>query len=141
MSIELNWGVEERVIFVRFQGGVTLVNLEETVARTVELLNQNDHPPAVHLIADIRGLKSYPSRVLQIIEAITPTMTHPRLGQVVLSGPLDETLSFYLELAEHVFRTSIVHVANPEKGLEHLCIDDDGLDQRPFNFRLGNALA
>ena len=77
VSLNVDWHVQDRVIYVRWPDVLTLDIAAEANAKVMPLLDAG--VPLVHMIHDATVMKKYPVNVLKLKQAFV-FLSHPSLG-------------------------------------------------------------
>jgi hypothetical protein len=99
MPFESSWRVEERIIYIRFWGDTTLKDAEEFNAHLIEMLEQGT--PPVHLIIDLRELKSTPNDFRNLSKIIKFPLQ--QIGWVMNVGMPNPVLGFIAAALAQLF--------------------------------------
>ncbi len=86
MAYELSWYHEQRVIYVRIWGDLTLDELRHYNTEVYDKLDHGVSP--VHLILDVTDMKQFPPS-LTALKSTAHYLSHPNLGRnVMIGGPM-----------------------------------------------------
>jgi hypothetical protein len=77
VSLNVEWHVQNRVIYVRWPNVLTLDIAFKANERIMPFLNEGT--PLIHMIHDATEMKKYPANVIKLKEAFV-FLSHPSLG-------------------------------------------------------------
>lgn len=93
MPFEERWFIENDMIYVRAFGDL---NLEETERMVAALLQKTEASSAalVHVLLDIRELKTFPRNIAALNRITRPHLSHPKYGWALAYGQNTPLIQF-----------------------------------------------
>jgi hypothetical protein len=125
MAYNTNWypGYEGRVVLQKYEGQLTIEEIIESNNTTLQLMHAGSAP--VHVVADIRSVKQFPTRVGQLRQAAN-YLADPTFGWLTLVGGTTLMTSFAM-LVTQVTRTRLRTFGSPDEALSFLSREDKTL--------------
>ena len=90
MFEKVRWHVDGRILITEFSGIVSLEDVKKSSKLAVMMINNEKQPPATHIIADVSDVSKLDASILKLHpmrEAITPLLSNPHIGWLVLVDP------------------------------------------------------
>lgn len=125
MTFEISWFVENRIIFAKASGKMTVEELRVASDKVVKMLEASD-ASLVHILSDESDLESFPISVKALNEVVG-FMRHPKMGWMLLY-PSDNNISKSLSnILAGVTKMWIRRFASQQEALEFLVLVDSTL--------------
>lgn len=118
MSIQVHWLLNNKILFRRSHGRITVDQLDEMTAFTVKHMDDSPHQ-LIHILHDLHD--SHPT--ISINDArrlLRKVLEHPKLGWIVFYGLRDKSTQFLLMLLASIFRVQVRFVDTFDVGLSFL---------------------
>lgn len=100
MPFHIEWYQQNRVIFEKFFGNVTLDDVRGLNAQSSKMFIAGT--PLIHVIVDLSEVESFPRSMAAIKEAIKSRTTPDRLGWVLIFGTKNPILKFFVSVIAQV---------------------------------------
>ncbi len=127
MSAEVKWYVEDRVLYLRIYGIVTLEDIQNLNVTATSLVAASKS--IVHVMVDLSEIERFPTSLATIKEFVKPTSNQQALGWVILFGTTNPLLRFLAsvvtQLAGENVRMRMLDQLSD--ALEFLCKQDETL--------------
>lgn len=123
MAYEVSWHRQDRVVYLRVHGAFTIDELK-TAAVFINDGVMNGVPP-VHLIVDVREVRSIPTNVLEI-KNINEYLGHENMGWLVIVGA-HSTVNMIASVISRLLKTQYQNFRTLDSALDFLSEQDETL--------------
>ncbi len=103
MPIQLQWLVQDRVIFGEYSGVITADEFRQAMSQTMTMI-ESSTMPLVHVIVDNTHVDEYPKSIPVLHDATKDLFSHPRYGWLLVYGQTDRLSSFFLQVITSLFK-------------------------------------
>jgi len=100
------WFIEGKVLRVDYVGHITTQDLVQAMDVIVAQIDTSDSP-LVHTLVDNSLVTSYPTNVVQVIQATRKLLVHPRYGWLIVFGQVDRIVDFVLQTVASAMRVRL----------------------------------
>lgn len=101
MPAEISWYHENRIIYERFYGTITVEEMITLTQKSEEYREAGI--PLVHTIVDLSGIESFPKNLGAIRAAIKRPAHMERIGWIIIYGTQNPILKFFASAITQVF--------------------------------------
>ncbi|MBE2268401.1 MAG: hypothetical protein IAE80_09245 [Anaerolinea sp.] len=122
MAVEVDWGVENRILYTRGSGNVTVAEFKAAMSKGLGLLETA--PVNVHDVFDFLEVEQHPS-LPQLLE-FRSFFSHPKLGWMIIVSQ-NKTITFFSALIAGINNNRLRAFTSLAEALEFLASRDETL--------------
>ena len=126
MAVTVSWLFPQRVVFVRYNGQVTLDDVQAQVRQTEAALAEGE--PPVHFVIDTTGIDKYDLSLSEIRAAFPGH--DPKIGWTVVYGP-NRITRFFASILMQLVKSQFQFVESHDEALIFLAHNDQRLANPP----------
>jgi hypothetical protein len=101
MPITTRWYIENQVYYAKYQGDLTMPELEKAVAEFLSKYASVGKP--IHAVIDWLQLDSYPMQLNKLRQLSSSVLNHPNVGTIVFVLPPHQSFFFMMQLLSRLF--------------------------------------
>jgi hypothetical protein len=127
MPYKLSWSLDGRVAQAALTGNISVEEMEAFAQALIDkFLNTGQSP--VHIIADTRNMRQFPTSLIKVKEVNEEWLHHPNLGWVVVVGNGNILLNFLAAAVTKMSGVNYRMVATQEEAIAALKNMDPRVD-------------
>jgi hypothetical protein len=125
MAYEVSWYQPKRVIYLQVSGAFTIKELERAAVFIGDGIRNSAVP--VHLIVDVRAVKSIPTNVLEI-KTINDYLGHDKMGWLIIVGA-HSLVNMIAVVISQLMKTQYRNFKQLDAALQFLMEEDEGVGE------------
>jgi hypothetical protein len=125
MTYEVSWYQPKRVIYLQVSGAFTIRELERAAVFIGEGVRSSVVP--VHLIVDVREVKTIPTNVLEI-KTINDYLGHDKMGWLIIVGA-HSLVNMIAVVISQLMKTQYRNFKQLDAALQFLMEEDEGVGE------------
>lgn len=119
MPIDISLDESNNFMDSRYYDHVSFDDIQTVNDRSVQILDESSREK-LHLIMDVKDVKSHPNNVAKIWNISSKTTNHKKLGTTIVVGMDNPITKFLIEMIATFGKTSLKAVSTREEALEIL---------------------
>lgn len=126
MAHDINWFIENELIYIRYHGFITSTELEYALTAQAALVQQSPRKQ-VHIISDLR-LASYHPNIRYTLRAFREFDGTIPAGWEIMIGKLDKITALSMSLSRSFLRQKTIAFHTLDEAITHLKREDKQLN-------------